>query len=44
MRRAARLALAVISGCALLLGGAVLGLCLAVIVLTVRAQDWLDGE
>lgn len=44
MRRLAHLALVAVSGLALLLCGVALGVGLAVVVATVRLQDWLDGE
>lgn len=44
MKKVWRLTLIVLSGTALLLCGIALGIGLAVVALTVRLQDWLDGE
>ena len=44
MRRAAALCLIVLSGAGLLLCGVAFGVGIAIVALTVRAQDWLDGE
>lgn len=43
MRKAARLALIGISGIGILLCGVALGVGLAIVAVTVMAQDWLDG-